>query len=425
MTPSHLSRAAPRALIMVLLITTAWCTSFRQPEAEAKPGAPSTPAAPSPSGDLPGILLAPAFAKLSFARPVQITHAGDGSGRLFVVEQPGRIRVFPNRADADQAAVFLDIRSKVYVGHNEEGLLSLVFDPEYARTGIFYVYYSAANPRRTIIARFHVSAGDADLADPASERIILEVEQPYGNHKGSTLLFGADGFLYASYGDGGNAADPHGSGQNLSTLLAKIIRIDVSTEENGRAYAIPKDNPFVDRPGARPEIWAYGLRNVWRMSFDRATGELWAGDVGQDAWEEVDLIVKGGNYGWNIREGKHPFPEQRRRVKGPEPTDPLIEPVVDYPRDQGISITGGFVYRGKQMPGLIGAYIYGDYASGRIWALRCDGGKVTAHREIYSDKARYISSFGEDADGELYICAFDHLDGRGGSEGRIYRLHQN
>ena len=278
---------------------------------------------------------------------------------------------------------------------------------------------AASCTRRGVLARFEVSADDPDRADPDSEAVILEVPQPFGNHNGSTVLFGPDGYLYVSLGDGGSANDPQNNAQDLGTLLGTVLRLDVDGEPGG--YAIPQDNPFVDRPGARGEIWAYGLRNIWRMSFDRSTGDLWAGDVGQNAWEEIDVITKGGNYGWRSREGMHPF---REGVS----TDPLIDPVVEYAQRQrrqiiGMSVTGGYVYRGRAMKRLYGAYVYGDYVTGRIWALRYDSGQVTAQREVFHSPPRvYISSFGEDAAGELYVCSFDAMDGRGGGAGRIYRV---
>jgi len=354
---------------------------------------------------------------------VQVTHAGDN--RLFVVEQNGRIRVFENSPDHGTPDVFLDIRPAVRRKNNEEGLLSLAFHPLYATNGFFYVYYSASDPRRGVLSRFQVSADDPNRAEPGSEKVILEVDQPYGNHNGSTVLFGPDGYLYISLGDGGSAFDPQDNGQNLSTLLGTILRIDVDREQDGRGYAVPADNPFVDRPGARGEIWAYGLRNVWRMSFDRETGELWAGDVGQNMWEEIDLITRGGNYGWRIREAAHPF-------KQGTPPDPMIDPVVEYPQRRGkgrsrelvgMSITGGYVYRGKTQEQLVGVYLYGDYVTGRIWGLRYRDGRITEHRQIFVRPPRvYISSFGEDAAGEVYVCSFDRMNGSGGGTGRLYRV---
>ncbi len=372
---------------------------------------------------LPSVQLKRAFGRLEFHRPVQVTHAGDN--RLFVVEQNGRIRVFENSPDHGTPDVFLDIRPKVRRKHNEEGLLSLAFHPLYATNGFLYVYYSASGPRRGILSRFTVSADDPNRAEPGSEKVILEVDQPYGNHNGATVLFGPDSYLYISLGDGGSAFDPKDNGQNLSTLLGTILRIDVDREQDGRAYAIPPDNPFVDRPGARGEIWAYGLRNVWRMSFDRETGDLWAGDVGQNKWEEIDLITRGGNYGWRIREAAHPF-------KQGTPPDPMIDPVVEYPQRRGkgrsrelvgMSITGGYVYRGKTQQQLVGVYLYGDYVTGRIWALRYRDGRMTEHRQVFVPPPRvYISSFGEDEAGEIYVCSFDKPDGHGGGTGRLYRV---
>lgn len=371
------------------------------------------------SAELPNVSLSPAFPKLEFIRPVLATHAGDGSDRLFVVEQIGRLKVFKNDSSAAEAKVFLDIHDKILApprGNNEEGLLALAFHPKYKDNGKFYVYYSAPGPRRGVLAEFSVSKDDPDVADPASERVIMEVEEPYGNHNGSSVNFGPDGMLYYSLGDGGWANDPHDNGQNINTLLGTIMRIDIDKRDEGKQYAIPKDNPFVGRDDARGEIWAYGLRNVWRMAFDPVTGELWAADVGQNAYEEVDLIVKGGNYGWNLREGKHEF-------KGGTADTPLIDPIVDYPRNQGVSVTGGYVYRGAAMPALKGAYVYGDYATGKIWAVRAKDGKLAAHREILrADRPTYIASFGEDEAGEMYVCAFDLIDGRRGGKGRLFKI---
>ncbi len=406
-----MARCSMSALLVILAAGCAGAAGEEQPVSPA----PSQ-AGRAEDSDLPSVTLVRAFPRLEFPRPVCLANAGDS--RLFVLEQRGRIRVFDNRPDVETAGVFLDIQPKVYRGHNEEGLLALAFHPRYRENGWFYVYYSANEPRRGVLSRFSVTAEDPDSADPASERVILEVGQPWGNHNGATVLFGPDGFLYLSLGDGGAAGDPQGNGQNLSTLLGSILRIDVDGAE---PYAVPPDNPFVDRPGARGEIWAYGLRNVWRMSFDRETGDLWAGDVGQNSWEEIDLIVKGGNYGWNIREGAHPF-------RSGEAQDPMIDPVAEYPQRSGreivgLSVTGGYVYRGRQVPGLYGAYVYGDYVTGRIWALRYENGSVRSHREIFAPPPQvFITSFGEDSEGELYVVSFDGHDGRGGGTGRIYRL---
>jgi glucose/arabinose dehydrogenase len=378
-------------------------------------------AAGAASNAVPAVRLAPSFNRLTFRRPVYLGHAGDGTDRIFVIEQAGRILVFPNDPAVEQAAVFLDLREQVHDRHNEEGLLALAFHPRYRETGRFFVYYSADEPRRGVLSAFRVSADDPDRAEPGSEQVLLEVAQPWGNHNGCDLAFGPDGYLYVSLGDGGAAGDPLGSGQDLGTLLGTILRLDVDHPGPDRPYSIPVDNPFVDRAGARGEIWAYGLRNVWRMSFDRQTGELWAGDVGQNAWEEIDLIVKGGNYGWNLREGAHPF-RTRRQDDGDQPPGPLIDPVVEYGRNLGISVTGGFVYRGQLEPTLQGLYFYADYGSGRIWALRHEDGAVTAHGQVHhGSPPMHVSSFGEDESGELYVCTFDRQDARG-SRGRIHRI---
>ncbi|MBT8486416.1 MAG: glucose sorbosone dehydrogenase [Phycisphaerales bacterium] len=362
--------------------------------------------------DIPTIAIGPAFPRLSFNRPIFLTHAGDE--RLFVVEQAGRILVFENRADVERTTEFLDIRKRVRMRHNEEGLLALAFDPAYATSGAFYVYYTASSPRRGVLSRFRVSGDDPNAADPASEEVILEVEQPYGNHNGATVLFGPDGMLYLSLGDGGWANDPHEHSQNLSTLLGTVLRLDVARTDGDQRYAIPPDNPFVGRDDARGEIWAYGLRNVWRMSFDRVTGDLWGGDVGQNRWEEIDLIVRGGNYGWNAREGKHPFGNSRA-------TGDFIDPVAEYPRSEGISVTGGYVYRGVKHPDLVGVYLYADYSSGKVWGLRYENDTVTGLRQVSETGGRrvHVASFGEDVAGELYICGFDRQDGR---TGRIHRV---
>ncbi|MCP3905766.1 MAG: PQQ-dependent sugar dehydrogenase [Planctomycetes bacterium] len=362
---------------------------------------------------IPPVTLVPALPRLSFVRPVQLVHADDGTNRVFVVEQPGRVRVTENDPEIRSTRVFLDIKSKVRMRHNEEGLLTLAFHPKYRENGQLFVYYTASKPRRGVLSRLRVSAENPDHVDPSTEEVILEVDQPYGNHNGGTIRFGPDGFLYLSLGDGGYANDPHGNGQKLSTLLGAVLRLDVDRTDGRRPYAIPADNPFVGRDGARGEIWAYGLRNLWRMSFDAQTGELWGADVGQNRWEEIDLITKGGNYGWNIREGRHDF-------RGGQSDVPLVDPIVEYSRDEGISVTGGVVYRGTKQPSLVGVYLYADYATGRIWGLRHEGGTLVASREIGSEARRkHVTSFDVGPDGEIYVCAFQTIDGQ---RGRVYRV---
>jgi glucose/arabinose dehydrogenase len=344
-------------------------------------------------------------------RPLLLTHAGDGSNRNFVGIQQGTIHVFPNDQKAEKTKIFLDIQKQVFYGGgaDEQGLLGLAFHPRYKKNGEFFVFYTQRKDRSTnVIARFKVSKDDPDKADPASEEILLTIKRPYANHDGGTIIFGPDGYLYVALGDGGSGNDPHKNGQNLNTLLAKVLRIDVDKQDEGLKYAIPKDNPFVGKKDARGEVWAYGLRNIWRMSFDRKTGKLWASDVGQNLYEEIDIIEKGGNYGWSLREGLHPFSD-----KGVDANKNMVEPIWEYHHKVGISLTGGHVYRGKRLPELDGHYIYGDYGTAKIWALKYDDTKkrVVANRPI-QDQGVPILSFGEDQDGEVYLLTTT-LNGQG------------
>ncbi len=340
---------------------------------------------------------------LDFDRPTHVTSARDGSGRLFVCEQPGVIQVVSREG---KRSVFLDISKKVRNDHNEEGLLSVAFHPKFKENGVFFVCYSTGKnyypsewkgerkrPVRSQVSRFKVKEGKGD---PDSEKPVISWHKPWGNHNGGQLVFGPDGFLYAGTGDGGAGGDPERNGQRLDRLLAKILRIDV---DQGDPYGIPRDNPFKDREGALPEIFAYGVRNPWRFSFDRKTGALWAGDVGQDRWEAVRKIEKGSNHGWSVYEGSHVF--DKRREKGAEP---IVMPVLDYTRDQGASITGGFVYRGKKIPELDGYYVFGDYVTGHVFALREVEGEKPDFWRLIPNSQKAISSFGEDEDGEILVC---------------------
>lgn len=350
-----------------------------------------------------------AFPHLHFTRPLALVDPSDGSNRLFVVEQRGRIFVFENRSDVREAKIFLDISDRVNSKGNEEGLLGLVFHPRFRENRLFFLNYTAYPPRRSIIARFTADKDDPDKGDPASEVQLLTYAQPYENHNGGQLAFGPDGMLYIGVGDGGSGGDPHGNGQNLRTLLGKILRLDVDHPDTGRQYGIPADNPFTGGGGSlsRGEIWAYGLRNPWRFSFDPANGRLWAGDVGQDQVEEIDIIQKGKNYGWNIMEGSSCFKPR----EGCDTTG-LTMPVFDYHHDVGVCVIGGFVYRGTRLPDLAGAYIYADYGSGRVWALRYDGVNPPVNEELMHS-GMPIVSFGVDRNNELYLCVFD---------GQIYRI---
>ena len=381
------------------------------PEAEVRVApSPSPPPAPAPLSELD---IEEAFPNLSFPEMVYMTYADDDSNRLFVVLKPGVIMVFPNERHVSSAAWFLDIRGRVRGTGSEEGLLGLAFGPDYRVNGNFYVYYSASNPRRSVVSRFSVSATNPNLADDTSEQIILEVRQPFPNHNGGQILFGPDGYLYIGLGDGGSGGDPDRNGQNLSTFLGTILRLDVTGAPPDGAYAVPADNPFVGRGGGtREEIWAYGLRNPWRFSFDRGTSVLWTADVGQNRFEEIDIIEPGLNYGWNIMEGFHCFFRPGR--SGCE-QEGLTLPIFEYDHSEGCSVTGGYVYRASRISALQGVYVYGDFCSGKIWGLHYDGASVTAHTEI-ADTRIYISSFAEDQAGEIYILNFD------ASGGKIYRF---
>jgi glucose/arabinose dehydrogenase len=362
---------------------------------------------PSQKGE---ITVVEAFSQLSFTRPVDFQHAGDNSNRVFVVEQRGVISVFQNDSNTSEKTEFLDIESRVDDSGNEEGLLGLAFHPDYNSNGYFYVNYTASSPNRTVISRFSVSSSNPNQADPSSELVLLEFDQPFSNHNGGQISFGPDGYLYIAVGDGGSGGDPKGNGQNRKTLLGSILRIDVNKQNGTTQYSIPEDNPFANNTlGLREEIYAYGLRNPWRFSFDSATGQLWVGDVGQNKYEEVDIIKKGGNYGWKTMEGFHCFGSSGCDMEG------LELPVWEYDRSKGdISITGGFVYHGPSLSQLEGLYIYADYVSGRIWTLDISDPKNPVNTELL-DADFPISSFGIDQNQELYICGFDD---------KIYKLKQ-
>jgi glucose/arabinose dehydrogenase len=330
--------------------------------------------------------------------PLYLTH--DGTDRIFIVEQAGRIRLFDK--GVLQKEPFLDIASRVTSG-GECGLLGLAFHPDFARNGYFYVNYTARRQKlTTVISEFRVDPGRLRV-NPATERVILTISQPYPNHNGGQLCFGPDGMLYIGVGDGGSAADPQNHAQNPASLLGKILRIDVNTRDG---YLVPADNPFVNRRGFRGEIWAWGLRNPWRFSFDRQTDICYCGDVGQNLWEEIDIIEKGGNYGWRFREGSHKFRND------PNPPPDLIDPIKEYHHDLGLSVTGGYVYRGKASPSLAGWYIYADYSSGRIWGLKYENDRVIADELLLHGRTQ-PASFGEDAAGEVYLCDYG---------GTIYRI---
>jgi glucose/arabinose dehydrogenase len=375
---------------LVLMVSSGGCARPATP-----PPSTSTTATPPASTAAPRIALEPAWS--GFSQPVQLANAGDGSGRLFVVQLGGSIRVI--EGGRVLATPLLDISRLVSTG-GERGLLGMAFEPGHPDT--FYVDYTDINGD-SVIARYRVSSTDRNIADPASADTVLKVAQPFPNHNGGQLAFGPDGFLYIGFGDGGGAGDPNGNGQNPAALLGKILRIGVS---GTATYTIPADNPFVTRHGFRPEIWDLGLRNPWRFSFDTANGDLYIGDVGQNLWEEIDYEparTGGLNYGWNRYEGLHTFKVDAALAPGTT----AIPPVAEYGHDQGEAVIGGFVYRGSRWPSLAGAYLYGDYSSGRVWALTRQGGSWRS--EVAADTGRIIGGFGQAEDGELYL-----LDLRGG-----------
>jgi len=331
--------------------------------------------------------------------PLAAVNAGDGSDRLFVVEQPGRIRIVRDGTLVETP--FLDIRGRILSG-GERGLLGLAFAPDYPTDPRLFVDYTDLKGN-TVVSSFNVPGASPDQADPGSERILLHIDQPFPNHNGGDIDFGPDGDLYIAMGDGGSGGDPLGNGQSLTTLLGKLLRIRVGPADgSGPAYTIPPDNPFATDPGAKPEIRAYGLRNPWRFSFDRATGDLWIGDVGQGAWEEVDVIRASDpasvapNFGWNVMEGRHCYSAD------PCNKDGLVLPVAEYDHSLGCAIVGGYVARDPSQPAMYGGYFYADDCSGNIWAL--DAARPEAHVPVLVlESGKAISSFGEDAAGRLYV----------------------
>lgn len=399
-------RPKPRAIIagaaavaVALAVLTGCATSdpvvvedAPQPEATTE-----ATTAPVPLGDIQ-LSLEP-FAE-GFDQPLYVTGTGAGDGSLIALEKNGRAWRLGDGLRDDTP--FLDLSDAVST-ESEQGLLGIAFPEDFAETGRFYVNYTGGNGG-TVISRFETgSSGSADLE---SEQVLLDFSQPYANHNGGMIEFGPDGMLYVSTGDGGSGGDPEGNGQRLDTYLGKLLRLDVEAGDDAGefAYATPADNPFASDAAAKGEIWAYGLRNPWRFSFDRETGDLWIGDVGQNAWEEIDFqsasSTGGENYGWNVLEGTHPFPADSEIGD----TSGYVMPVVEYDRAAGKSVTGGYVYRGTAQPALEGVYLYGDFSSGRIWGLRRSGESI--ENVLLAETGRVITSFGEDDDGELYVVDF-------------------
>lgn len=365
---------------------------------------PTPEPTPTPLGPVSvGLEVAEAYSLL-FDRPLYFAVAGDGSGDCYVVEQTGKILVFSDSPDTSEASVFLDLSGIIDAGSNEKGLLGLAFHPDYAQNGYFYVNYT--DRHNTVIARY--TRKSAREADPNSPEVLLTFPQPYANHNGGQLAFGPDGYLYIGTGDGGSSGDPDNNAQNPSSLLGKILRIDVDHPSEGLPYGIPEDNPYSgNTEGYCEEIYALGLRNPWRFSFDK-DGALWAADVGQNAWEEIDLVENGGNYGWSAMEGTHVYKDNT----GVDAAQ-LIPPIWEYAHgDNNECITGGYVYTGGAIPELTGRYIYGDFASGRIWCLWIDADGA-AHNQELLDTGLLIASFGIDEQGEIRIVDLN---------GKVYRL---
>jgi glucose/arabinose dehydrogenase len=400
----------PAALLVLALVIAACSGGDPDPQAGPATSVTSTTAAPSTTeeptttaaraGTAPSAQFRAADVRLvpvaELEQPVAMA-LRPGERTLYVVEQVGRVRAI--RGGQLDPAPVADISDQVTAG-GEQGLLGLAFSPD---GRYLYLHYTDREGDHQIAEL--TMAGRR--ADPGSQRSVLRIEDPFGNHNGGQLAFGPDDHLYIAFGDGGGGGDPLGSGQSLGTLLGKILRID-PRPAGGRAYGVPSDNPFVGRDGARPEIWAYGLRNPWRFSFDAATGDLWIGDVGQNAYEEIDFEPAGSggrNYGWNRREGRHPF-------NGGDRPDGAVDPVIEYGRDDGCTVIGGFVYRGRRIGGLRGAYLYGDYCSGWVRAARTRDGKVLEQRDLGLEVPS-LSSFGTDAAGELYALSL---------AGVVYRL---
>lgn len=397
-TPTARPATSPGRTVTPTATATATPTAIASPSPTPSPASTpqpptqtTTPAAatPVPTPVPGGYELEPAVPAATFERMVGLSPIPGSADEAVVISQGGLVWRLP--LSGGPASVFGDLRGLLISNPGgEEGLLGLAFSPDFQSDGRVYVHYTAGSPRRSLLSRFQVVNGAMEMT---SERVLLEVAQPFGNHNGGQIAFGPDGYLYVALGDGGGAGDPLGSGQDLSSLLGSILRLDVSGDD----YSVPPDNPFLASGGARAEIYAYGLRNPWRFSFDRATGDLWAADVGQSRWEEVDRIVAGGNYGWNILEGFECFQSEDCDTTG------LRLPRAVYGHDEGCSVTGGFVYRGPSLPELAGWYIYGDFCSGRVWALDTAEDSLPV---LLAETGLPISSFGELRDGELVVVTF-------------------
>jgi len=400
------------ALILTACFTTEPTLTPRTGGTEAAVTANAIPVEPRTcwAGDEPPpICLADAWPGVTFTRAVWVGAAPGDPDNTFVMEQDGRIRLLTPGANA--APIWADLTDRVLREGNEEGLLGMAFHPNYAENRRVFLYYrERARKRATVLVEYRVEGSAPGSLDLSSAQVLMRVAQPFGNHNGGALTFGPDGRLYLGVGDGGSGGDPKGFGQNTHSVLGSIIRLDVDNRGPGEPYGVPSDNPFADGEGGLPEIYAWGLRNPWRVDFDPHNGTLWVGDVGQNQYEEIDRVVLGGNYGWNIREGMHCFPGLTCETAG------LIDPVFEYPRSKGVSITGGVVYRGSASPDLAGTYLFADFGSGRIWGL-CDEADGGVEVEELLDTTLRIATFGRDGAGEALLA---HFGLQGG--GRIYRV---
>jgi glucose/arabinose dehydrogenase len=365
------------------------------------------------------------YEKLETKFPIAVVIPPDGTQREFLALQRGQILILPKDEQASEAKTFLDLSARGMEADNgkfEEGLNGLAFHPKYKDNGLFYLCYTQQKPKRLVVSEMKVSA-DADKADPASERVLLEIPLINWNHHGGNILFGPDGYLYIGVGDTSKRNDEQRMAQLNAVLVGKVLRIDVNSREFHNAYGIPADNPFADGVNAQPQVYAYGIRNPWGMYFD-AKDRLWLADVGQDLWEEINWITKGGNYGWSFREGSRPFP---LRQDAPAAEAKLIDPIFEYNHGEGLSITGGIVYTGKALPELAGSYVYGDFVIGKIWGLKTDdAGKVESNTLLYTSpqtpadnpkkKPSVLvkpTAFSADAEGEMLVLDWN---------GAIYRL---
>ena len=418
MTAARHARVPLARMTPLMLVVAAWLAACAGPtptpsatggqvrpsataeESRASPTSSATSSTPDPLPSGPDRLRLELVTG-GLSEPIGITAANDGSGRLFVNERGGRIRVIGAGGELRDTP-FVDLSDRLVAG-SERGLLGLAFHPDFADNRRLFVHYSRAGDGATVVSELQASA-DLSTADPGSERILLTHTQPFVNHNGGQLAFGPDGYLYIGLGDGGSAGDPFGNGQNPNVLLGKILRIDVDGRPDGRrAYALPPDNPFgvdgADPGGGQPEIWALGLRNPWRFSFDPEGGDLYIGDVGQGRYEEINRQPGdsdgGENYGWNLMEGRHCYGGECDQTG-------YVKPIAEYTHDDGCSVTGGYVYRGNAQPELVGTYIFGDYCSGIVFTLQVDQGTVTPKQVLASDLS--ISAFGTDEDGEIYVA---------------------